>query len=99
MSAKKNKVKRVEGDRFIICTFPLRYGPYIIHSDNSLGGLMAKLPEAIVSEQERVSVCSVDFWVANESDVSDSIPKGVRVLFEADPDLESLESLEECLNE
>jgi len=85
MTKNTTKAKRIEGDSFIICTFGFTHGPYVIESGNSLSQLMTKLPEALVNEESRVSVCSVGWWIENKSDPSDAFPKGLETLFEVQP--------------
>lgn len=73
--SKKVEPKKVPGDKFILCTFPLMYrgAPSVDDSDNSLGELLSRVPQYITDEGT-YSVCRVAFWVESSHGGIDSEP-------------------------
>ena len=91
---KKTKVTKVEGDQFILCTWPLtlRGDPYVIDSNGSIDKLCEGIPDALQMEESRVSVCSVKYWTVGDYDPTDAVPYGVETIFEVEPyDLDLME--------
>ena len=84
---KKTKVTKVEGDQFILCTWPfsLRGEPYVIDSSNSIDKLCEGIPDALQTEQSRVSVCSVKYWIVGDYDPTDAVPRDVETIFQVEP--------------
>ncbi|HIE82815.1 MAG TPA: hypothetical protein EYQ00_02755 [Dehalococcoidia bacterium] len=90
----KTKGTKVEGDQFVLCTWPisLRGQPYVIGSSNSINKLCEGIPDALQIEESRVSVCSVKYWIVGDYDPTDAVPYGVETIFEVEPyDLDLME--------
>jgi hypothetical protein len=86
------KIKRVPGDRFVLCRFSLRFGPMVEESGPELGPLLAEIPDHLdCGDDERLSVCEVGYWtVYVDGDPSDWTPRDLTTLYEiqhyADPE-------------
>jgi len=74
---------KVSGDDFILCEFSLCYGPTVHASGNSVGEVMAEIPEWLGSD-ENLSFCRVGQWTA-DADGDDWKPTKIRTIFEIVP--------------
>jgi hypothetical protein len=97
----KTKAKRVPGDTFILCTFPLlgTVGPVVLESGDDLSRVCAEIPnhlECAEEDGERLSVCRVAYWIASPSDPTDATPRGLKTIFECEPyDTDAIEDEDE----
>lgn len=83
----------VNGDRFILCRFPIGFGCMVEESGDNLGDVLSKIPDHIhESDDQRLSVCEVGYWVLDPEDPSDGTPCDLTTLYEiqhyADPSCE-----------
>lgn len=71
------------GDRFILCRFPIGFGCMVEESSHNLGTVLSKVPDHIhESDDQRLSVCEVGYWVLDPHDPSDGTPCDVTTLYE-----------------
>lgn len=77
---------RVDGDTFILCTFPLMWGgePLVLDSNNSAEQVCAEIPRFLQEEDETISLCRVGFWVYDEAEGM-CRPQDVTTIFQIQP--------------
>src|SRR5581483_11938516 len=80
-----SKIKKVSGDKFILCTFELIGGANVLESGNNLEELCSKIPFHLSQEQDTLSVCKVGYWFTRSHDVTDSEPGDVTTIFQGEP--------------
>lgn len=73
---------RVNGDKYIICTFHLIYGTMVEDSDNDLSLLMSRLPEHLENADDTTCVAEVFEWRVDKTDPTDFIPYAVNTLYQ-----------------
>lgn len=81
-------IKRVKGDRFILCRWHPKFGPMIEEQsdNNSLEWLLGQIPRFLnTNEDERLSVCQVGHWTYDEdNDPTDWTPQDITTFYEID---------------
>jgi hypothetical protein len=90
---KRQRAKRITGDRFVLCRFSLLGpGPQIEDQGNNLAALLGRVPDYLhAADDDCLSVCRVGHWTINPTgDPSDATPRDMVTLYEithyCDPD-------------
>lgn len=81
------KLKRVAGDAFVLCTFPLMFrgSAFVLSSGNSAEEVCKDIPEYLQSEgDETICFCRVGHWVFSESD-GEMTPRDLTTVFQITP--------------
>lgn len=72
----------INGDRYILARFNLRYGVIVEDSNNNLNELLKEIPNHLHEDNdENLSVCEVKKWKQDKVDKSDLSPVDLETLF------------------